>query len=88
MDFGIDSCDGKIACVSADDRATITKLKKLVAAHPGDVIVDALPEDNDGMMVVRVPFKWVKIRPPRHVSESQREAARERAKNLFSKPIN
>lgn len=32
----------------------------------------------------RVPKKWIKVSPPRKVSEAQRKAARERAKKTVS----
>ena len=35
-------------------------------------------ENKDGSMVCHVPVRWIRVSPPRKVSEEQREAARQR----------
>lgn len=82
MDFGINSQDGKRAEVSVDDRSSIAKMRKLIAEHPDEVVVKALPEENDGNLLIEVPFKWIKVKPPRHVSDEQRAMASERMKRI------
>lgn len=78
MDCAIDWTDHKTAFVSVDDMAWINKLKKLKSEHPDEVDILFTPEENDGMLVARVPKRWIKIVPPRRMSEEQRQACVER----------
>ena len=64
--------------VWSDNHAWINRLEKLAAEHPDEVIVKKHPEENDGCWLGKVPRKWVKIHPPRPVSEERRKASAER----------
>lgn len=79
--------DFAIEWVRGSDTATVTapsstrfksKLLKLSTDYPEDVKIITINED--GSILAEVPVKYVTIRRPRRVSESQREAARERLK--------
>lgn len=72
MDCSIDWTDTKQAWVSVDDRAMINKVLRLKEEHPDDVKILNLPETNSGMMVAVVPKPWIKIRPPRKMSDEQK----------------
>ena len=39
--------------------------------------------NQDGSAFIKVPVNWVKISPPRKVSEEQREAAGERFRKMW-----
>lgn len=58
------------------------KIMKYSKSHPNDVDVH---ENVDGSIVAHVPTKWVKVSPPKQVSEEQRIAAGERMKKLHQK---
>lgn len=74
-----------IEWIKGADTATITtpastkmcnSLKGYAVSHPGEVQITY--ENKDGSMVAHVPVRWVKVRPPRKVSEEQRVRAAER----------
>ena len=50
------------------------KLLRLSKERPDEVT--NIIENKDGSMVCHVPVRWVKVSPPRFVSDEQREAAR------------
>lgn len=52
------------------------KLLRLSKERPDEVT--NIIENKDGSMVCHVPVRWVKVSPPRFVSDGQREAARQR----------
>ena len=57
----------------------VKKMKKYKEEYPDEV---ELIENYDGSIWFKVPLKWVKISPPRKVSEAQKQAAAERFKKL------
>lgn len=66
-----------VADVYSSDKRYIAHMKALKEKYPEKVIL--LHEDECGASF-SVPKKWVKVRPPRVVSEEQRMAAAERLK--------
>lgn len=50
------------------------KLLRLSKERPDEVT--NIIENKDGSMVCHVPVRWVKVSPPRFVSDEQREVAR------------
>ena len=52
------------------------KLLRLKEERPDEVT--HVIENKDGSMVCHVPVRWIRVGPPRKVSEEQREAARQR----------
>lgn len=78
MDCSIDWTDRQTAFVSGDDPKLINRMKKLAADYPLDVEISLMPEDNHGCIYGRVPRAWVKIQPPRKISEEQRAASARR----------
>lgn len=51
------------------------KIKTLAKTHPEVKIIHTNP---DGTILAKLPLKYLKISPPRQVSEEQREQMRER----------
>jgi hypothetical protein len=58
----------------------INKVKKLKDNYPDDVEIIAVNED--GSICAKLPAKFLKLSPPKKVSEEQRQAASERFKKL------
>lgn len=54
----------------------ITRVEKLAEEYPDECQVVA--RNEDGSIFAHVPVSWVKIGPPRNVSEEQRQQASER----------
>jgi len=68
----------KVATVTlASNTRLNSRVRKLAAEKPDECQISA--ENSDGSIVAHVPVKWIKISPPRQMSEEQREALRERA---------
>lgn len=59
------------------------KLLRLKEERPDEVT--HVIENKDGSMVCHVPVRWIKVGPPRKVSEEQREAARQRFAEIRGK---
>lgn len=58
-----------------------SKLLKLAVQNPDEVKI--IVENKDGSIFAHIPVKYVKISPPRQVSEEQREAASKRFKQMW-----
>ena len=54
----------------------VTKIKKLAQSHPSECKI--LYTNDDGSIVAHIPVRWVKVSPPRAISDEQKEAASER----------
>ncbi len=73
-----------IEWVRAEKRATLTitqgryqsKIKKLEKTYPEECQIVA--NNKDGSIVAHVPVGWIKINPPRQLTEEQRKAAAKR----------
>lgn len=58
-----------------------SKLLRLAENYPDEVKVKA--ENSDGSLFVHIPVKYVKISPPRQVSDKQKEEASKRFKQMW-----
>ena len=58
-----------------------SKLLKMAEQRPDEV--NQVPVNNDGSMVCHVPINFIKLSPPRKVSEEQAAAASERFKQMW-----
>ncbi len=82
--------ENAIEFITDSKRATVTftqgryksRIRKLAKSHPEECRIVA--ENQDGSMCAHIPVEWVKISPPKAVSESQRELGREMARRNFS----
>lgn len=75
----IEFLDGqKTAAVTLHDRRLRNRILKLAEQHPDEVAVICRPEENNGFLFAHIPVKWLRIQPPKQMSEEQREKAKER----------
>lgn len=58
-----------------------SKLLKLAEQNPNDVKIIA--ENLDGSIFAHIPVSYVKVSPPRKVSDEQKEAASERFRQMW-----
>lgn len=58
----------------------INKIKKLHKSNPDDV--EIIAENVDGSICAKIPISFLKISPPRQVTEEQRQLASERFKKM------
>ena len=72
----------KQATLTLSQGRFITKIEKLAKKHPEECIIEA--RNKDGSIVAVVPVSWIKISPPKQVSEEQRMSAAERMKQMHS----
>ncbi len=70
----------KTIAVSFCSRKWINKIKRLHEKKPDEVKIIA--ENKDGSIYAHLPIKYLKISPPRKVSEEQKQAASERLKKI------
>lgn len=80
--------DGQTATMCSNEAVWIRKLTALAEQYPDDVIIEKMPEDNGGVILVKLPKKWFKIKPPtkRTLTDEQREKLVERMKNIRNTP--
>lgn len=55
------------------------KIRKLAQEHEECQIIRV---NDDGSILAHVPVKWIKVSPPRKVSEEQRQAAADRFRKM------
>lgn len=65
----------KTATLYSNSRNWIDRMKRLAAEYPDQVTLER--EDENGASFI-FPKSWMKVRPPRQVSEEQRQQAAER----------
>lgn len=68
--------DEETATVTFTQGRMKTRIMKLAEERPDEVFITAI--NADGSMCARIPTRWIKVSPPRIVSDEQVEAARER----------
>ena len=74
LDTGINTIDDdSLYGISTNEKKLVNRIKKLKELHQNEVQITVNPEDNEGIIVARFPKDWLKINPPREVSEKQRE---------------
>lgn len=82
-EFAIEWIKGsKYAGVSVPSGTALkSKLLRLAEKNPDEVKI--VTENEDGSMFAHVPVSYVKISPPRKISEEQKEAASERFRQMW-----
>lgn len=58
-----------------------SKLLRLAKENPDEV--EIMAENSDGSLFAHIPVKYIKISPPKKMSEEQKEAASERFKQMW-----
>ena len=66
------------------DKTVKRRWEKLIEERPEEVNVI---QRSDDLLEIEVPKKWVKVKPPRKVSDEQKAAASERLKAAREKKI-
>lgn len=56
----------------------ISRIRELKERFPDEVEITDDPETNGGYMVAHVPTTWIKINPPRELTDEQVNELRER----------
>ena len=72
-----------IEFIENEKRATVTfsqgrfktRIRKLAVEHPEECQI--VKENKDGSLLAHIPVSWVKISPPKEVSDEHRERARQ-----------
>lgn len=75
QETAIEHCGGdNHATVTAAEQWSRNLIIRLAQKYPRDVQIIAV--NNDGSILAHVPFKWVKIRPPRtqNMTDEQKRA--------------
>lgn len=75
--------DSERAIVTFSQGRYKTKIRNLAAERPEEC--EILAENKDGSICAHVPVAWVKISPPKSVSEEQRMKAREQMQRYHLK---
>ena len=73
--------DGKQATVSFTQGRYITRIKELAEKRPDECQITAT--NKDGSIVAHIPTSWIKINPTKELTDEQRAALSERARNNF-----
>lgn len=68
--------DSKTAVTQFSQGRFKTHIRKLAEKYPEDF--EILAENKDGTLLAHIPVEWVKIIPPRQLSEEQRKEIAER----------
>lgn len=68
------------ATVAFSQGKYVSKIRKLSERFPEECKINAV--NDDGSIVATIPTRWIKISPPKQVSEEFREAQRERFSEL------
>lgn len=78
---------GEYAGVTAPPGTALkNKILKLAEKRPNEVKIIA--KNEDGSIFAHIPINYIKISPPREVSDEQREKARQRFKEMQAKKKN
>lgn len=75
--------DSKTATLTLSQRRVVSRVKGLAENRPKECQI--LAENEDGSICAHIPVSWVKIGPPKRVSDEQREISRNNMLALHSK---
>lgn len=71
----------KTATVTFSQGRYKTRIRELAKSHPEECEIVA--ENKDGSICAHVPTAWVKITPPRNISEEHRKLLSDNARNIL-----
>lgn len=84
----IEFLDGqKTAAVTLHDRRLRNRILKLAEQHPDEVAVICRPEENNGFLFAHIPLKWLRIQPPKQMSEELKERGRHQLQKLRERRV-
>lgn len=83
LDTGINTIDDdSLYGISTNEKKLVNRIKKLKELRPNEVQITVNPEDNEGIIVARFPKDWLKINPPRKMTDEEKAACAERLKRI------
>lgn len=68
--------DEQLATLSLSQRRMISRVRQLAAQHPDQCQI--MVENKDGSICAHIPASWLKINPPKNLSDEQRQRIAER----------
>ncbi len=71
----------KFATFYTAEKSYIENVKSWQKEYPNEIKIKHI--NNDGSIICNIPKSWVKIKPPRKISDKQRELAAERFKKMW-----
>lgn len=88
METCFNYCDDKQAFFSSDERKWITRIRKLQAQNPDEVIILRQPETNDGCIYAKLPASYLKIQPKKKMvmTEERKEQLMKQLEKTRKKP--
>lgn len=72
--------DAKVATAQFSQGRYKSRIKKLAEKYPEECKI--LAENKDGTLLAHIPVEWVKIIPPRQLSEEQKKEIAERLSRI------
>ena len=81
QEFAINWIKGdKIASVTVPSSTALGNKILRLANERADVVI--IRQNNDGSIYAKVPVKWIKLSPPREMTEEQRQQLAERMRGI------
>lgn len=85
METTIEYTDKKTAWVSTDEVAVRNRLLKYAEEYPDDVKIIKSPNENWGCLYMTVPVSWIKVKPPKKISDERKAALAEALRSAREK---
>lgn len=85
METTIEYTDKKTAWVSTDEVAVRNRLLRYAEEYPDDVNIIKSPNENWGCLYMTVPVSWIKIKPPKKISDERKAALAEALRSAREK---
>ena len=63
------------------EKSYINSINKWLKEYPNDIEIKY--KNKDGSLICHIPKSWIKIKPPRKISEQQKKNASERFKKMW-----
>ena len=82
MDCAIDWTNSETVWASGDEKKLKNTILRLAKEYPDDVEIKTWPEDNDGTIVATLPRSWVKIRPPKRLTDEAKKKLADRLRSV------
>lgn len=82
MDCAIDWTNSETVWASGDEKKLKNTILRLAKEYPDDVEIKTWPEDNDGTIVATLPRSWVKIRPPKRLTDETKKKLADRLRSV------
>ena len=87
METVIEYTDKDKVWISTDEQSLKNSLLKIADTN-SDIKVLRYPQDNDGCLYATVPHSWIKVKPPKTLSDESQKKLAEHIKKARDKKIN